>query len=171
MRCFARLCGAISGTSPVPHPYSFLGMATAIVKHQLSRGQSDRALRSAWRGQGGDGRQLVVGASPQHSARTALLDAAPLLEEEGDPPCTTIVPDGKDPRFVHGSGAWSTLAADDHPVDAVQGERAEVFEEWLDREKANSRPRIAEHVQAGEAVGAIFDADAEPYVPARLRPR
>ena len=59
--------------------------------------------------------------------------------------------------------ARPALAADDHPVDPVQIDRAQIFEQGLDRQEPGWRPApAAKSSIARQAVSAILDAHAPP---------
>src|SRR5690606_115832 len=120
-----------------------------------SRGRPRRGVRP-------DARELVVGAAVEEAAGLALLDVAPLLEEEGDLLGAALTADRAHPGLVHRAGAGAALAADDDPVDAGEVELAEVFEERLDGEEADRGRGVVELFDPGQAVLAILDAHAEP---------
>ncbi len=56
----------------------------------------------------------------------------------------------------------AALAAHDHPIDPPQIDTPEILQERLDRQEAQPRRRVAQHVDPRQAVLAILDADAEP---------
>lgn len=93
-----------------------------------------------------------------------LLNAAPLLEEEGDAGAVALFLDVEDPLAVHWAGTGAAFAADDYPLDAGEIDRADVFEEGFDGEEGHGGGGGAEVVDAGEAVFFVFDADAPPDV-------
>jgi len=63
-------------------------------------------------------RHFIPSVTIECSAGRFFVDAAPLLEEEGDVLCEAAVADLGDPVCFHRPGAGAGLAADDHPVDA-----------------------------------------------------
>src|SRR3954471_256604 len=93
-----------------------------------------------------------------------LAHAAPLLEEERHIDFPTLIADRANPVGLHRPGPRPALAAEDHPADAVEVDRTEVFEQGLDREHPQGRRGGSEMLDARQAVLAVLDADAEPDV-------
>src|SRR5271166_1333033 len=76
--------------------------------------------------------EAVVCLAVEFSASLALMDAAPLLEEERDLASLALIPKRQHPFLLHRPGAGPALTADDHPVDSFQVDLAEVFQQTLD---------------------------------------
>lgn len=74
-------------------------------------------------------RELIVGSPSEFPSSPALMDSSPLLEEERHPCAPTLVADGDDPWSCHGPCLSSALSTDDDPVDALQLERAQIFQQ------------------------------------------
>src|SRR5271157_6013845 len=68
--------------------------------------------------------EAVVCPAVQFSASLALMDAAPLLEEEGDLGTLALIPKRQHPFLLHRPGTGPTLTADDYPVDSVEADLA-----------------------------------------------
>ena len=60
-----------------------------------------------------------------------LSNASPLFEEERYPLQPALAPDADDPLLAHWAGMRAALAADNHPIDTGQIERAEIFKQRL----------------------------------------
>lgn len=115
----------------------------------------------------GNRRYLVPGFAVERTAVLFLVDAAPLLEEEGHTGGQAGVADVRGPFGLHGSRAGARFTSNYDPVDALQiyiwngtKQRLEGYELYRSR-------CLSEMVYANCAVG-FFDSDAHPYV---LRPR
>ena len=108
--------------------------------------------------------KLAVGAAIQLSAVAALLHAAPLFKEEGDPFFLTLLLNGGDPLMLQRSGSWAAFATDDDPVDAGEVDGAEIFKKGLDGEELHGGSCPAKGIDAGQAMFFVFDRDAPPDV-------
>jgi len=75
-----------------------------------------------------------------------------------------LIANGRDPALTKGAGPRTALPTNDHPIDAVQVDRTEVFEKRFYGEKSSLRRCGAEVVYAGHAVLAVFNTDAPPNV-------
>src|SRR5262249_52815662 len=78
--------------------------------HEISWGPLDRYRR--W--------HAVVGRVVKQASRRFLVLAAPLFEEERCAKPQASFLNSTYPLLVHRSGAWSTFAADDRPMDIGQ---------------------------------------------------
>ena len=87
-----------------------------------------------------------------------------MLEEEWDSRPLALVAEIAGPLGLHWAGSAAAFPSHDDPVDAVQTYRAEVFEEGLDGEEADSGRGLAQVSDAGEAVLAILHTDSPPDV-------
>src|SRR5262249_3852401 len=116
-------------------------------------------------------RKLVPRSSLELASGTVLLDATPLLEEEGDRLRDALVTQTADPRLLHRSCAWSTLSTNDHPIDRSEVERTYIFDQWLDRKEARAGDRMSEMFNSRHSVLAVLDGDAEPDVFRLREPR
>ena len=58
----------------------------------------------------------------------------------------------------------SAFPSDDHPVDPSEIQRAEIFEERLDRQEPHDCGRVAKRCDSGNAVLAVLNTHAEPHV-------
>jgi len=92
---------------------------------------------------GDDFRELVVGSTEEEEAGLLLLDAAPLLEEEGNFRLLALIANGADPLRLNWARTRSALSSDDDPRNPPQVDRAEKLEEWLDGEEGVGDPRLA----------------------------
>src|SRR5208283_5391001 len=68
--------------------------------------------------------EAVVCLAVEFSASLALMDAAPLLEEERDSGSLALIPKRQHPFLLHRPGTRPALTADDHPVDSVKADLA-----------------------------------------------
>lgn len=84
-------------------------------------------------------RHLVPLPPVQQSARSLLLRAAPLFEEEGDAAVGALAPNGPDPRGLHRSGPGAALASDDDPVKPIERECLDGPQQGLRRAVPSSR--------------------------------
>src|SRR5438128_6914005 len=107
---------------------------------------------------------VIVRAAVQAAACLLFLHAAPLLEEERDISCSALVTKRLDPRGVHRSCAGTAFATNDDPVDTGEIDRAEIFEQWFDGQKAYGGGCCAQLVNARHAVPLVFDAHTPPGV-------
>jgi len=73
----------------------------------------------------------------------ALLDTAPLLEEESDTRARTALTNGFYPLVLHGSRAGTAFAANNYPIDPSQVHLAEVLKKRLDTEEARVGMRVS----------------------------
>ena len=64
-----------------------------------------------------------------------------------------------------GSGAGTTFAPDDCPIDTGDIEVAKVFQQRLNGEETNCGRRGTQMLNAWQAVLFVFDADAPPDMP------
>src|SRR5882762_5458325 len=71
--------------------------------------------------------EFVIRSAFETSARLGLANSAPLFEEEGDTAPFALIAKRQDPFFLHWSGAGTTLATHDHPVDASQVQFAQIL--------------------------------------------
>src|SRR5208283_3246863 len=116
------------------------------------------------------GRQLrsvgkaVVSLAIEFSASLALMDAAPLLEEERDLGSLALIPKRQHQFLMHRPGAGPALTADDHPVDSFQVDLAEVFQKRLDGQESDSGWGLLKMLDPNQAVGLVLDANPPPYV-------
>lgn len=109
-------------------------------------------------------REFVVGFAFETAARLSLAYAAPLFEEKGDSVFAALIPQCQDPFLLHGPCSRSALSADDHPVDSLQIQLADVFQKRFDREEANGGVRFLKVCDSRDTVFLIFDADTPPDV-------
>ena len=121
-------------------------------------------------------RKLVVGATIEVSPGGRLSHAAPLLEKERDLGGATLGTDRLHPRGLHGAGAGTAFAADDHPVDSGQVEPPKIFNQRLDGQERHGGRGLAKEIDPGKTVRFVFDADSPPDVRrkgggAQLRPK
>jgi hypothetical protein len=65
-------------------------------------------------------REFVVRAAVKAAAGLVLTSATPLLEEEGYPLDAALTTNVDHPRSKHRPGVWTTLAADNYPIDATE---------------------------------------------------
>src|SRR5207302_712285 len=86
---------------------------------------------------------VIVSPAVQLPPGLALAYATPLLEEEGHLGLLALAANGLHPLLPHRAGAGTALPADDDPVDALQVELAEVFQEGLDRKEPHRRGCLA----------------------------
>ena len=94
---------------------------------------------------------------------------AELLDEHGDVLPAALGDDAAHGAGVAVAGARPALTSDQHPVDPRQVDVSEVYEQRLDGQEADGHGDGAEDVDAGQAVLAILDANAEPHVLVRER--
>ena len=87
------------------------------------------------------GGNSVVRRFVQRSAGFSLPDAAPLLEEKGNARGEALIADRPDPIGFERASAVTAFAADDHPGNAAEIDRAEVFQKRFDREKSHACSR------------------------------
>src|SRR5882762_3376518 len=71
--------------------------------------------------------EFVIRSAFETTARLILANSAPLLEEERNTAPLALIPKRQDPFFLHWSGAGTTLATHDHPVDASQVQFAQIL--------------------------------------------
>ena len=88
-------------------------------------------------------RHPIVSATAQHASRSLFVDAAPLLKKERHTGRVTLTMYLGHPLFQHRSSTRPGLAADDHPIDAMQIETSERPDERLNGEKFHGCPRVA----------------------------
>lgn len=81
---------------------------------------------------------LVVSTSVELTPGRGLSGATPLLEEEWDALDLALGPDGANPRSPDWPGAVTTLAADDDPVDSLQIDLAQIFQQRLDGKEGHA---------------------------------
>jgi|ERR1700691_5826849 len=108
--------------------------------------------------------KLIVGFAVQFSARTFLVEPAPLLEEERHVSSYTLVAYGDHPFPFHGSSTSSTLAADYDPVNASQLKPSYVFQQRLDGKETHRCWRRLQIWDSCQTVTLVLDADAPPNV-------
>ena len=109
-------------------------------------------------------RKLIVGAAVERRPVTRLRVPPPLLEEEGHPLCAALTTDLDDPFPEHWPSVRAALTADDDPVDSAQVERPEIGQQRLDGEEPDSGWCFLQRKNAGQAVPAVLNADAEGHV-------
>ena len=68
------------------------------------------------------------------------------------------------PFCLHRPGPVAAFAADNHPGDPGEVDRAEVFEERLDGKEPDRRRGVPQVLDAREPVSAVLDAHAPPDV-------
>jgi hypothetical protein len=73
-------------------------------------------------------RETIVRLAVEFSAGLALMEPAPLLEEEGDLGTLALIPKRQHPFLLNRPGTGPTLTADDYPVDSVKADLAEVLQ-------------------------------------------
>ncbi len=108
--------------------------------------------------------EAVVSLAVEFSASLALMDAAPLLEEERDLGSLALIPKRQHPFLPHWPGAGPALTADDHPVDSFQVDLAEVFQKRLDGQESDSGRGLLKMLDPNQAVGLVLDANPPPNV-------
>jgi len=106
-------------------------------------------------------RKFIVGAAVESASGLVLACAAPLLEEEGYPLRAALTTDVDDPISKHGPRVRAALAADDHPVDAMQVEWAKIGQQRFHGEEPNACWTLLKRTDARDAVSRIFDAYTE----------
>jgi len=109
-------------------------------------------------------RVFIVGTPIKQPAVFLFAHAAPLLEEERGMRFTALVADGEDPIFLHGTRSRAAFAADDGPAYVRKIERSQVFKQRFDGEEPDAGGSSLQVGDSGQAVLAIFDADAPPDV-------
>src|SRR6267143_175135 len=72
--------------------------------------------------------EFVIRSAFETSAGLCLANSAPLFEEEGDTAPLALIAKGQDPFFLHRPGTGPALAADNHPIDALQIQLANVLQ-------------------------------------------
>ena len=108
--------------------------------------------------------EVVVCLAVEFSASLALMDAAPLLEEERDSASLALIPKRQHPFLLHRPGTRPALTADDHPVDSVKADLAWVLQQWLDGQEPDSGWGLLKMLDPNEAVGLVLDANPPPYI-------
>jgi hypothetical protein len=93
-----------------------------------------------------------------------FLNAAPLFEEEKGAVLVALFLDTLHPCLEHRPGARAAFAADDDPIDTLEVDSAEVFEEWLDAQEPHLGFCGSEVLYAWDAVCLILDTDTPPNV-------
>jgi hypothetical protein len=68
----------------------------------------------------------------EHAPVLALANSSPLLEEEWHAGGAALALDGYNPLAPDGPRTGTALAANNHPIDGSQIDRAEVLEQRLD---------------------------------------
>jgi len=107
-------------------------------------------------------RKLIIGAPVQFPSGLRFADAAPLFEKEGNFRPLALRADVPHPFDIHWPRARPALAADNHPVDAPQIDRAEMFQQRFDGKETDLRGRVAEQIYARQTMLAVFHAYAPP---------
>jgi hypothetical protein len=108
-------------------------------------------------------RELIPAEAVQKSSIQFLVSTdtigtpgAPLLEEERDLLSHGLAPDAINPFRAHRTGFSPTLASDNDPMNASQVDRADILEEWLNRQKTHRGFDTSEMVNSGQAVSSVF---------------
>src|SRR5205814_9730164 len=109
-------------------------------------------------------RHPVADFAIKMTAICTLPHPAPLLEEERYFRPPALIANPHHPLALHRSRSVPTLAADYHPVNPVEVELAEVFEQRLDGEEPHAGRGGAEMLDARQAVLAVFNAHPPPDV-------
>src|SRR5262249_25524735 len=94
------------------------------------------------------GRILIVGFTQELAPMPRLLHAPPLLEEERHPGRSTLVANRQYPLLVHPPRPRPALSPHDDPVNTLEINFTEIFEERLDRQKAHFRSRSSQLVDS-----------------------
>jgi hypothetical protein len=105
---------------------------------------------------------FIVGSAIESAAHSFLLDATPLLEEEGNPCGRTLITQRRNPRSLHRPGTGSTFAAYDYPVNTRKVYFPQVFQEWFYREKADGCWCGTQVHDSWQSILPILDAHAPP---------
>ena len=93
-----------------------------------------------------------------------LSNASPLFEKERYTLQPALASNANYPVLSHRPSMWAALAADNHPIDTGQIERAEIFKQRLNGEEPHDSGCVAKRGQPRQAMFAVFEADAEPDV-------
>ena len=72
----------------------------------------------------------------------------PLFEEKRHVGGPALIADAQHPLRFHRPCSSAALTTDDDPADSLKIQRAEIFQQWLDGEKANGHGSAAEIVNA-----------------------
>lgn len=106
---------------------------------------------------------LVPFSSVQLSPTRLRRPPSPLLEKEGNALRFALAQNVLHPGFVHRARSGSAFAADDHPVNSCEIDRAEGANQRLDGQKANGRSCLRDVLDTRK-LGAVFDRSADPNI-------
>ena len=76
-------------------------------------------------------RYFIICSIVEQPASFGLVNATPLFEKERHSAGGALIANCPDPVAFNRAESWSAFTAGDHPVDAGQVERSEIFEEWF----------------------------------------
>lgn len=97
------------------------------------------------------------------------MDAAPLLEKEGDAGVAAQPQYSLNPCWLQRSGTPTAFAADDGPIDSRNVEIAQILQQWLDRKKLYRSGCGTKLLDAGQTIAPVLDANAPPDMPVPCR--
>lgn len=89
-------------------------------------------------------RQLVPRPAVELSTGLFLVDAAPLLEKEGNLGGVALFSDVRDPAFLNRPSSRPGLATDDNPVDIAQVKSRQRSKQRFKRQEADVRAHAAQ---------------------------
>ena len=94
----------------------------------------------------------------------ALLNATPLLEEEGNAHAVTPISKGENPIFLHGPSTWATLSPHDDPVDPPKWDPPKILKQWLYRQEPHTSWRRTKMINSWKTIPLVLYTDTPPYV-------
>src|SRR3979411_2679843 len=97
------------------------------------------------------------------SAGRFFPNTTPLLEKELGPSFTACGLDLCNPFFTHGPGSWTTLSADDHPMNISEVGSCYRSKQRFERNEAHHGANLAKFIDAIQIV-STFDTGSEPDI-------
>jgi hypothetical protein len=104
--------------------------------------------------------ELIVGPTVKVASVSTLANSSPSLEEEWDASGKALISNAANPLWLKRSCPISALTADDDPVDALQVDSSDVFQQRLNREKTGLGGCLTKVLDPRQPVLAIFDTDS-----------